>query len=211
MLITSEKPESAGRDSLTGETDLKAARLRLSFRRLEETHSVPSAEATEKGREMPQYLQIDRNWEKLAKEAHYKPSSLARACGVSLRTLQRHFSEKYSLTVSSWLTSVRLREAYERITAGARVKEVAFDLGYKQLSHFSREFKRFHGIAPSFLNGRPATLLGNHGPIVEPVQAHRGIHIGYKGVDQSAAGEKLKDEKSPGGGTATAAIFQQAG
>src|SRR5436305_14326778 len=103
---------------------------------------------------MVDYLHVDRKWDKLANDAEYKPSRLARVCGVSLRTLQRHFSEKYSVTISAWLTSVRLRAAYARIVAGDRVKEVAFDLGYKQLSHFSREFKRFHGIAPSFLNRR---------------------------------------------------------
>ena len=28
------------------------------------------------------------------------------------------------------------------------VKVVAFDLGFKQVSHFSREFKRYHGLSP---------------------------------------------------------------
>jgi AraC-like DNA-binding protein len=28
------------------------------------------------------------------------------------------------------------------------VKEVAFALGYKQVSHFSRQFKQFHGVSP---------------------------------------------------------------
>jgi AraC-like DNA-binding protein len=164
---------------------------------------------------MPQHLRIDRNWEKLAKEAQYKPSSLARACGVSLRTLQRHFSDKYSLTISSWLTSVRLREAYERIMAGARVKEVAFDLGYKQLSHFSREFKRFHGIAPSYLNGRPASLLENHGPIATPgqLQGVQGTLDQQKAPAGSSAAKKLKYDSSGDSiaTSATATVFQQAG
>ena len=51
--------------------------------------------------------------------------------------------------MTGWLTSVRLREAGDRIRAGGRVKEVALDLGYKQLSHFSREFKRAYGLPPS--------------------------------------------------------------
>jgi AraC-like DNA-binding protein len=131
---------------------------------------------------MPEHLQIDRNWDKLAKEAHFRPSNLARACGVSLRTLQRHFSDKYSLTISSWLTSVRLREAYQRIKSGERVKEVAFDLGYKQLSHFSREFKRFHGVPPSFLNRRSSSLLEkNHAPGESQPLSKEGIPAHFSG------------------------------
>jgi AraC-like DNA-binding protein len=44
---------------------------------------------------------------------------------------------------------VRLNEAAHRVRAGHSVKNVAFDLGYKQLSHFSRDFKRAYGAPPS--------------------------------------------------------------
>ena len=44
-----------------------------------------------------------------------------------------------------------LKKAFELIASGLSVKEASFRLGYKQLSHLSREFKRFHGVAPSEL------------------------------------------------------------
>lgn len=92
---------------------------------------------------------VDGDWQRLARSAGYRAAKLAELAQVSLRTLQRHFRAQYAQTVSDWLTALRLREAEDRIRAGDRVKEVALDLGYKQLSHFSREFKRAHGQPPS--------------------------------------------------------------
>lgn len=90
-------------------------------------------------------------WELLAKTAGFKASELAVLCGVSLRTLQRHFSKNYQVKISDWLRGIRLRQAYKQLQAGFSVKEVAIDLGYKQLSHFSRDFKSFYGVRPSYL------------------------------------------------------------
>jgi len=88
-------------------------------------------------------------WKRLARTADFKVTRLAAVAGVSPRTLQRQFKAEYGITVSEWLKTVRLREAGERIQAGDRVKAVAMDLGYKQLSHFSREFKRAYGLPPT--------------------------------------------------------------
>jgi|SRR3954468_10875171 AraC-like DNA-binding protein len=92
-------------------------------------------------------------WEELASRAQYKPSEIAKLTKVSLRTLQRHFKSNYNVTISTWLRSLRLNEAYSRLAAGNSVKEVAYGLGFKQLSHFSREFKKMYGVAPSCLRG----------------------------------------------------------
>ena len=92
---------------------------------------------------------VESEWQRLARSSGYRATELASIAGVSLRTLQRHFRSCYGVTVSDWLKTVRLREADYRIRSGDRVKKVAFDLGYKQLSHFSREFKRAHGIPPT--------------------------------------------------------------
>jgi AraC-like DNA-binding protein len=99
-----------------------------------------------------------QEWEALAKEVNFKPSELADACGVSLRTLQRHFRKQYKVTVSGWLRMFRLRQAYSRLKTGESVKGVAYDLGYKQLSHFSRDFKNCYGVAPRFLQHSSVAL-----------------------------------------------------
>jgi AraC-like DNA-binding protein len=94
------------------------------------------------------------NWEVLAAESNYCPRELARLCHVSLRTLQRRFATHYQMTISDWMRQIRLAKAYARVVAGEPIKYVAYDLGFKQLSHFSRVFKEVHGVAPSFVSPR---------------------------------------------------------
>ena len=91
------------------------------------------------------------DWESLAVAAQFRPSAVAERCGISLRTVQRHFKKNYGTTLSEWLREFRLKLAYERLSAGESIKSVAYGLGYKQLSHFSRDFKRTFGSAPKFL------------------------------------------------------------
>ena len=88
------------------------------------------------------------SWEQMAKEAHFRPHALAQVCGVSMRTLQRYFRSQYNQTVSDWLREMRLNEALHFLKACDSVKEVAFELGYKQPSHFTRDFKKRFGVPP---------------------------------------------------------------
>jgi AraC-like DNA-binding protein len=91
------------------------------------------------------------SWEKLAKSAQFRPNALAELCGVSMRTLQRYFRAHYDQTVSDWLRNLRLNEALSSLKQCDSVKEVAFDLGYKQPSHFTRDFKKKFGVPPRAL------------------------------------------------------------
>jgi AraC-like DNA-binding protein len=100
---------------------------------------------------MSSRLEFVEQWEVLAQKAAYKPSELAATCQISLRTLQRHFRKNYGVTVAQWLRELRLSYAYKSLQTGKSVKEAAFDHGYKQISHFSREFKNHFGFCPSFL------------------------------------------------------------
>ena len=98
------------------------------------------------------------NWENLAIEAKFCPHSLAALCHVSLRTLQRRFDADYGMPVAQWIRKFRVAQAYDRISGGEPVKVVAYDLGFKQLSHFSRVFKEIYGVAPTFIS--PGTKRG---------------------------------------------------
>jgi AraC-like DNA-binding protein len=66
-----------------------------------------------------------------------------------------------------------MAEAYRQLSAGDTVKSAAYELGFKQASHFSREFKAFHGVPPSCLlqkrldparSVRPKPNLPEHSP-----------------------------------------------
>ena len=100
---------------------------------------------------MSSRLEYVQQWEALAIKAGYRPGDLAGLCQISLRTLERHFQKNYGMTVSRWMRELRLGKAYESLTQGKSVKEAAYDHGYKQVSHFSREFKNHFGVSPSFL------------------------------------------------------------
>ena len=93
-------------------------------------------------------------WETLANQARFCPHALAALCHVSLRTLQRRFDETYGMPVGQWMRHLRLAQAYERIASGETVKSVAYDLHFKQLSHFSRVFKQVYGVAPTLISPR---------------------------------------------------------
>lgn len=91
-------------------------------------------------------------WENLAVQAKFSPHQLAALCNVSLRTLQRRFDQEYGMPIGHWMRNFRVSQAYGRIVAGETVKSVAYDLGFKQLSHFSRVFKGIYGVAPTFIS-----------------------------------------------------------
>jgi AraC-like DNA-binding protein len=101
--------------------------------------------------ERPAATSAPASWENLAEQAHYRPHDLARASGVSLRTLQRHFRAHFNCTVTDWLRNLRLERARNELRTGESVKQVAFDLGYKQPSHFTRDFKDRFGVPPRML------------------------------------------------------------
>ena len=101
----------------------------------------------------------DQTWEQLAVQSSYSPRKLAALCNVSLRTLQRHFATHYQTSLGEWLRAYRLNSARKRVASGESIKAVAYDLGYKQLSHFSKAFKDLHGVPPSALSTQPKGRL----------------------------------------------------
>jgi len=117
---------------------------------------------------MSSRLGFVQEWEELAQKAGFRARELAELCQSSLRTLERHFQRHYGMTVSEWLRDLRLKQAYSSLQTGKAVKEVAFEHGYKQVSHFSREFKTHFGVSPSFLSG-PQTRGLKRAPIYREV------------------------------------------
>jgi AraC-like DNA-binding protein len=76
--------------------------------------------------------------------------SLAEIAGVSLRTLQRIFRERFDTSPMSWLMEARLLEAGRLIRAGDDpVTKIAYRVGFKDPSHFTRRFKARFGVSPN--------------------------------------------------------------
>ena len=101
----------------------------------------------------------ERSWHALAQRCGYRRGALAKLLLVSERTLDRYFKKRVSMGAATWLRELQLRDAYQRILAGSPLKEVAFDVGFKQASHFTRSFRARFGFCPSVLRGSPADIL----------------------------------------------------
>ncbi len=76
-------------------------------------------------------------------------ADLAAAAGLRTETVCRLFRRFLDTTPGAYLRARRMRLAAERLRApGARVKEVAAELGFADAFHFSRVFKAETGLAP---------------------------------------------------------------
>lgn len=75
-------------------------------------------------------------------------SEFAQASGRSLSTFKRDFKKFSELSPERWITARRLTAAYDLLRRRRRVTDVCFDVGFKNVSHFSAAFKRKFGITP---------------------------------------------------------------
>jgi len=98
---------------------------------------------------MERLLLVDGEWEVLAETARYNSNELARLCGISARQLQRHFRRNFYCSPQSWLNERRMLAAQTLLLSGESIKKIALDLGFKQPSHFCRQFKIRTKMTPS--------------------------------------------------------------
>ena len=76
-------------------------------------------------------------------------NSVADELGITPQYLSRLFCKNAGLGFSAFLTRTRLEKAglYLKET-GFSVTEIAYEVGYRDLSHFMRSFKRYYGLTP---------------------------------------------------------------
>ena len=88
-------------------------------------------------------------WEQLAGTARYDAKELAKLCHLSVRQLERDFRRRLECSPQDWLNEQRIKAAQQLLLSGQPVKVVASELGFKQISHFCRQFKSFNHLTPS--------------------------------------------------------------
>ena len=94
-------------------------------------------------------LKLIEDWPERAHAAGYSGELLAQQLGYSQRQLERYIMEWMAASLKVWLNSLRQQRAAELLCAGHAAQVVAVQLGYKQPSHFTRAFKKYHGMVPS--------------------------------------------------------------
>jgi AraC-like DNA-binding protein len=76
--------------------------------------------------------------------------ALAKDVGLSPKRLNRGFRELYGTTVFAFLRDARLEAARKALEAGTPLplKQLAWELGYQQVSNFVTAFRRRFGVTP---------------------------------------------------------------
>lgn len=75
---------------------------------------------------------------------------MANYTGRSLSTFKRDFKKYSTLSPQKWLIRRRLEAARQQICQGGRkVSDICFEVGFKNLSHFSKIYKQMYGVPPT--------------------------------------------------------------
>lgn len=79
-----------------------------------------------------------------------RSSSIASAFGISPRYLQMIFASMGN-TASAYIRELRLKRAADALLSNTRVRgiaDVAYDVGFQDLSYFNKSFRNHFGVAP---------------------------------------------------------------
>lgn len=86
-------------------------------------------------------------------------SSVSRALGVSIRTMQRQFLRLELPSPDFWRCLARARRAAKMLPSGAPLADIACDCGFSDQAHMTRDLTRWFGSTPMQLR-RDAALEG---------------------------------------------------
>jgi AraC-like DNA-binding protein len=90
-----------------------------------------------------------QQWLQIARRSTYSAKLLSKKLKISPRQLRRYTHTHFGCSPQFWLNEERLVQAGRMLKRFQSVKTVAFRLGFKQVSHFSREFKLQYGVSPT--------------------------------------------------------------
>lgn len=87
-------------------------------------------------------------WEQMAKQAAFKPDTMAALYGCSRRQLERIFDEQLQTTPGCWLRELQCRLAKELVSQGWSNKAIAAELKFANESSFCKKFNKIYGVSP---------------------------------------------------------------
>ena len=75
---------------------------------------------------------------------------LAALCDISVPYFRKLFSQRFNGSPISYLNSIRMHKAMEMLKGDyISISQVANDVGFTNIYHFSKEFKLYTGVSPS--------------------------------------------------------------
>jgi AraC-like DNA-binding protein len=116
--------------------------------------------------------------EALAPTCDFDGKKLARMFNLSQRHLQRIFLARFACSPQAWLNERRLLLAWQMLQTANSVKEVAYSLGFRRASQFSRDFRRMFGQTPSEVSSR--------------------AHLGYSAASSQNLAGAMRSERQRG-------------
>ena len=76
--------------------------------------------------------------------------AVARQCGLGRFQFSRAFKQTHGTTFREFLIAHRIHKAVQMLRiGGASITDVAFSVGFNDLSHFASMFRRYVGVLPS--------------------------------------------------------------
>ena len=76
-------------------------------------------------------------------------NELAKHCGVSARTICRHFEEVYDVSVAKYILHIKLGEAAFLLSnTKMSLLEISNQFAFSSQSHFNTAFKKFYSCTP---------------------------------------------------------------
>ena len=78
-------------------------------------------------------------------------ADFASLSGRSLSTFNREFKERYHNTPKQWLIEKKMSRAFELLQEGKSVTEVAFEVGYANVSNFIKAYKSLYNETPKVM------------------------------------------------------------
>ena len=87
----------------------------------------------------------------LGNNKNYTNKEIAGTLGISVKTAENSFKEKYNITIHQYLLKRKIEEAkfYLANFPEMKVGEIALNLGFYDEFHLSRQFKKSAGVSPT--------------------------------------------------------------
>ncbi len=119
--------------------------LMIFLRMLEQREMIPSR----LGKIDPRALQAVQAMDRHPFEKPFHGRDLAQQLGLSVSQLDRLFIKTFGLTPRAYLEQRKLRAAAERLRYSSDpIKQIAYEMGFSSLSHFSTWLRRQTNLSP---------------------------------------------------------------